>query len=300
MRYFFAPLLHRSIDLDLNISIANQTVPLELNEFEFHFAQYCELTIDAMTFLLSYVNQLCARSHNVSLFFDAEDTIRQFSKEAFFSHLDPSVKIDSVDKISIGQSYDGVLTDRVIKVVNIIPGKTNRTVPTQLADTIKHALKNRPPTKRFDIAVFTIFGELIDNILQHSSTKIDGFAGVEIFDNGRSIRIAVSDSGSGILQTLRPSLTTELPKLTRLKDTELLLEVFKKGVSRHGQGRGCGLKTSADWAIKFDGILEIRLSDSRIALFPDKGTYALRSPMRLVDLPLISGTHICLTFTLDM
>ncbi len=160
--------------------------------------------------------------------------------------------------------HDGILSDRIIKLVNISTDRPDRTVPSRLTDTILNAVKNSSFTKRFNIAAFTILGELIDNILQHSSTKINSFAGVEISDGGKIIRIAISDSGTGILQTLRPALTTEFPKLNRLKDTELLLEVFKKGVSRHGRGRGCGLKTSADWAIKFDATLEIRLSNTRI------------------------------------
>ncbi|MDR3580522.1 MAG: ATP-binding protein [Oryzomonas sp.] len=282
------------------MSTENQLAPSELRDFEFHFAPYCELTVDAMTFLLSYVNQLCANNHNVSFCFDAEDTIKQFDGDGFFKHLSSSVSICPVNSISVGRSYDRILTDRVIKLININADRPDQTVTPQLADAIVNAIKNSQFARRLNVAVFTIIGELIDNILQHSSTNIDGFSGVEIYNGGKLIRIAVSDSGRGILQTLRPTLTAEFPKLNRLNDTKLLIEVLKRGVSRHGQGRGCGLKTSADWAIKFGACLDIRLSNIRIVLFPDKGKYALRTPICFGDLPDIGGTHICFTFTLDI
>ncbi|MDD2900397.1 MAG: ATP-binding protein, partial [Desulfuromonadaceae bacterium] len=268
---------------------------------EFCFAPYCELTVDAMTFLLSYMNQLCACNCNVSLAFDAEHTINQFEQDGFFKYLSPAVTVFHAGSVFVnGLPLAGILSDRIIKIVNISTDISDRTVPARLTDAILNTVKDKSFTKLFNIAAYTIIAELVDNILQHSSTKIDGFAGVEISNGGKIIRIAISDSGTGILQTLRPALITELPKLNRLKDIELLIEVFRKGVSCHGQGRGCGLKTSADWAIKFDATLEIRLSNTRIALFPDNGKYELNNPIRFVDLLPILGTHICFTFNLDI
>lgn len=73
--------------------------------------------------------------------------------------------------------------------------------------------------------------------------------------------------------TLRPSLATEFPKLTGLSDTNLLVEVFRQGLSRHGSDRGCGLKGCAAKAIKFDANLDVRLPNQRVLLTPARGTY---------------------------
>ena len=62
---------------------------------------------------------------------------------------------------------------------------------------------------------------------------------------GNRLSVAVSDSGLGIMDTLRPSLRSEFPRLAGLSDTDLLVEVFRQGVSRHGADRGCGLEISA-------------------------------------------------------
>jgi hypothetical protein len=52
--------------------------------------------------------------------------------------------------------------------------------------------------------------------------------------------VAVSDSGLGIMQTLRPALSAEFSNLVGLSDTDLLVEVFREGLSRHGRLRTHG------------------------------------------------------------
>ena len=55
-------------------------------------------------------------------------------------------------------------------------------------------------------AAFTVFGELIDNVFQHSKTRLDGFAGLQLYSKGKRAKVIVSDSGLGIPATLRPTL----------------------------------------------------------------------------------------------
>jgi hypothetical protein len=148
-------------------------------------------------------------------------------------------------------------------------------------------------------AAWTIFAELIDNIFSHSETKLDGFAALQVYQNGNSLKVAVSDSGLGILDTLRPALRHDSPALAELSDLDLLLEIFRQGISRHGSDRGCGLKGSAAKAIKFQADLDVRLPKVRVRLIPGREGYRLNTAYCFEDLPLIWGTHICFSFTLD-
>ena len=107
--------------------------------------------------------------------------------------------------------------------------------------------------------------------------------------------VAVSDSGLGIMQTLRPSLQNEFPRLVGLSDIDLLVEVFRQGLSRHGSDRGCGLKGSAAKAMKFNAISMFVYprneccSDPRVgrtSLTPHTVTMRCRSfGARISDLP---------------
>lgn len=109
----------------------------------------------------------------------------------------------------------------------------------------------------------------------------------------------MSDSGLGIMATLRPVLKNELPALAKLSDVELLVEIFRQGISRHGADRGCGLKGSAAKAIKFNAELDVRLPNVRVLLVPGAGGYGHNTAYCYDHLPLIWGTHICFNFQLD-
>jgi len=111
--------------------------------------------------------------------------------------------------------------------------------------------------------------------------------------------VAVSDSGLGLLETLRPALRKEGSRLTNLSDVDLLVEVFKRGISRHGSSRGCGLKGCADKAIKFRAELDVRLPQVRVLLVPGDSGYTPNRAFCYSSLPLIWGTHICFTLALD-
>ena len=107
-------------------------------------------------------------------------------------------------------------------------------------------------------AAWTIFAELIDNVFSHSQTQLDGYAvlqprtlfGLPIpvfyrqqflpsqlihpnheYRGGKMLQVAVSDSGLGIMETLRPALNSEAPSppnlhafLTGFFSVELLVE----------------------------------------------------------------------------
>src|SRR5690606_3737921 len=105
--------------------------------------------------------------------------------------------------------------------------------------------------------------------------------------------------GLGIMDTLRPSLKTQFPNLERLSDTDLVVEVFRQGLSRHGSDRGLGLKGCAAKAIKFNATLDVRLPTQRVLLVPARGAYEPNSAYCYEGLPLLWGTHIGFAFKLD-
>ena len=100
------------------------------------------------------------------------------------------------------------------------------------------------------------------------------------------------------METLRPSLQSEFPRLVGLSDVDLLVEVFSQGISRHGSDRGCGLKGCAAKAMKFNAVLDVRLPSQRVQLTPARGAYEPNRAHCYDRLPLLWGTHIGFTFHL--
>lgn len=156
----------------------------------------------------------------------------------------------------------------------------------------------RADAKELEGAAWTIFAELIDSVFSHSRTPLDGYAALQAYQGGHRLSVAVSDSGLGIMQTLRPSLQSEFPRLVGLSDLDLLVEVFRQGLSRHGADRGCGLKGSAAKAIKFNAELAVRLPSQRVLLTPARGTYSANAAHCYDQPPLVWGTHIGFAFSL--
>ena len=187
----------------------------------------------------------------------------------------------------------------LVEIARINKDARDEELPTRLTAALMRSCGNRPDAQELEGAAWTIFAELIDNIFAHSRTPLDGYAALQVYSGGDRLSVAVSDSGLGIMETLRPSLSTEFPGLVGLSDTDLLVEVFRQGLSRHGSDRGCGLKGSAAKAIKFNGDLDVRLPNQRVLLTPAQGTYRPNTAYRYEKLPLIWGTHIAFSFGLS-
>jgi hypothetical protein len=166
----------------------------------------------------------------------------------------------------------------------------------RLTRAIKSACMNREDVSELSEVAWTIFAELIGNVFDHSDTPIDGFAALQVYKKGNCLKVAVSDSGRGLLDTLRPSLKTEYPRLSDLSDMELLVEVFRRGISRHGSNRGCGLKGSAEKAIKFHAELDVcQCRYKTPAFFPVLTTAAAAPGGRLGSSFLLTSTENCPT-----
>jgi hypothetical protein len=256
---------------------------------------------DAIVRLLSLFNQLDHCTRRVILDFESEDSdlLGYLNRIGFFDHLSPQIEVLPGRPDLSGAMLHGGRNRRVVEIERIDKDSRDGNLLHRLTGAIQSACSNRSDAPALVGAVWTIFAELIDNVFSHSQTPIDGFAALQVYKKGNCLKVAVSDSGLGLLETLKPTLKTEHPRLAQLSDIELLVEVFRQGISRHGSSRGCGLKGSAEKAIKFRAELDVRLPSVRVLLVPGKQGYSPNTALCYRNLPLIWGTHLCFTFELD-
>jgi len=251
----------------------------------------CKILIDAAVILLSFLNQQASIGRKIVIDFESEDSgvMGYFNRMGFFDHLHKKIKVLPARPLVSGAAIYRGYNKNIVEIAPIIPDVEDEDIASRLADALE--TKNKALGK----ATFTIFGELIGNVLEHSSTKLTGFAALQTYKTG--IKVVVSDSGDGLLETLRP----ELPKkYAKTPDIDLLIEAFETGLSRHGKksGRGCGLAMCAKKAIKFRGNLEVRLATSRVNLVPSGTSYSPEAYC-YENLQPIWGTHIAFDFRID-
>lgn len=269
-------------------------------EVTIRFPLGCKVMLDAAIRLLSLANQLDFSARRVRLEFDEGDagTMGYLNRMGFFDHLAPGVVVVPGRPVLSSAKLHRGGNARLVEIARITKNERDKSLPSRLSDAVAHACSARADVKQLEGAAWTIFAELIDNVFSHSQTPLDGYAALQVYPRGDQLQVAVSDSGLGIMQTLRPSLASEFPALVRLSDVELIVEVFRQGLSRHGADRGCGLRGSAAKAIKFRAELEVRLPNSRVRLTPARGNYEPNMAYSFDRLPLIWGTHIGFTFRL--
>jgi hypothetical protein len=257
--------------------------------------------VDAGIRLLCLANQLQATGKIVTFVFDEgfSGTQGYLDRMGFFDLLHPEIRVmPHLPSTSMADIYRGE-NPYLIEFRIINPFHCDRSLPNCLEDALVQAVKDRPDRKALGNMAYTVFSELIGNIYDHSATDLDGYAVLQVYPQGRSVKVAVSDSGKGILDTLRPGLKTQNSQLANSSDTHLIVEAFRTGLSRHGERRGCGLKRSADHAIRFGAKLEVRLPTCYVRLLPSPNGYRPNTAYTYDRVPLIWGTHIVFDFHLD-
>ena len=266
----------------------------------FNFPVGCKIMVDGAIRLLSLANQLVSSKRQVTLNFEEGEagTMGYLNRMGFFDHLDAEVEILPSRPAVSGAILHRGGNSMLVEIARINKKARDDELPTRLTDAISYACSGREDVDELKGAAWMIFAELIDNIFSHSATRLDGYAALQVYSGGNRLSVAVSDSGVGIMETLRPSLRTQYPKLEALSDTDLLVEVFREGLSRHGSDRGCGLKGCAAKAIKFDATLDVRLPTQRVLLKPARGAYEPNLAFCYEGLPLVWGTHIAFAFGL--
>jgi hypothetical protein len=256
---------------------------------------------DGVMRLLSLFNQLDYATRRVIVDFEeGEDGVLGYlDRIGFFESLSPTVTILPRRPVASAATRYRGRNPNLVEIARIDRNQRDGSLPRRITAAITRACSKRADVRELEGAAWTILAELIDNVFSHSQTPLDGFASLQVYPKGKCLKVAVSDSGLGMLETLRPALRAEAPRLAALPDMELLVEVFKRGLSRHGPIRGCGLKGCADKAIKFRAELDVRLPQVRVLLVPGKEGYAPNRAFCYSNLPLIWGTHISFTLQLD-
>jgi hypothetical protein len=262
----------------------------------------CKLMVVPIVRLLSLANQLCLGKKRVTLDFrDGEDgAMGYLNRIGFFDHLSDAAEVLPYRPSQSGAQLHFGANSGVVEIAAIGNGRDIKRLPNRLAQAVTCACAARLDVKTLANSAWQIFSELIDNIAEHSSSEIDGYAALQVYRGGNALQVAVSDSGVGIMETLRPGLRRQSRQYAGMSDVELLVEVFRQGISRHGPdtGRGCGLKSCAERAIKFRAELDVRLGRQRVRLSPGDGGYRPNLAHCSEDLPLLEGTHISFAFEL--
>jgi hypothetical protein len=270
-------------------------------EVAFRFPVGCKMMIDAAIRLLALANQLAFTTRRVRLdFAEGESgTMGYLNRMGFFDHLASPIEVTPPRPHYSGAAiYRGSNTG-LVEIARINKDARDHNLPTRLTEALMRSCGQRPDAAALEGAAWTIFCELIDNVFAHSETPLDGYAALQAYQGGDRLTVAVSDSGLGIMRTLRPSLHGASARLVGLSDLELLIEVFREGLSRHGADRGCGLKGSAAKAMKFEADLDVRLPNQRVLLTPARGGgYSANTAHCSDGLPLLWGTHIGFRFRL--
>tara|TARA_R110002049_G_scaffold20717_2_gene75869 strand:- start:5626 stop:6549 length:924 start_codon:yes stop_codon:yes gene_type:complete len=262
----------------------------------------CFIMVDAGVRLLSYLNVLAHINKAVVLDFEdgEEGTMGYLDRMGFFECLNPRVEVrPSRPAFSRAELYRGS-NQSLVEFAKIRLGARNQELPRMLVDSLLEKVGDTSSRSVLEQAVFTMFGELIDNIFRHSNTELDGFAVSQYYGGRRNeVFIAVSDSGEGPMKRLTPVLPKYYPDLVDATESELLVAMFTRGVSRLRKANKSGLAYAAHHALKFDASLDVRIPTTHIELRPaTEGGYAAQGYVSS-NLPLVWGTHVAFNFRLD-
>jgi signal transduction histidine kinase len=275
--------------------------PPECRHITFRFPPSCKIMVDAAVRLLSLANQLIAAGTSVAFAFEGEnhEAMGYLHRANFFTVLSPQVQvIPHRPNPQTAARHRGNNPNLVeFEAIHRVHDAIIESIPTRLTDALGKATANRADKTLLERAALTIFGELINNVEQHSQTELDGFAALQVYQQGGKVQIVVSDSGVGLLETLRPKLLS--PAAQHMEDAQIIRLLFQGNLQwKHG-GTGQGLHGCAYHALKFHGNVDIRLDTCSIHLRPSAGSYNSTSPRYRQNLVSLQGTHICFTFPLD-
>jgi hypothetical protein len=287
--------------LQASRSISNS--PPSINtKITFHFLPSCKIMVEAAVRLLSLANQLAATGVQVTFAFEGEqhEAMSYLNRANFFTLLSEQVQVvPKRPDPALAARFHGHSRNLVeFKAIHLKHYEFVDTVPTQLVDALEAATAARSDSKQLGQTAFTIFGELISNVYLHSQTELNGFAALQVYQQGRRVQVVVSDSGVGLLETLRPKLLSSAAK--RLEDAELIRLLFRGDLAWDSHDKGQGLQECARRSLKHHGSVGIRLDTCGVYLSPSHNGYEAANAQYRQHLAPLKGTHICFSFPLDI
>lgn len=283
---------------------AGSPIDMDCSSVVFHIPKGCKILLDAAARLMALCNQLAWLRKTVTIDFSScLTTLRYLNRMGFFDHLTNEVAVmPGRPKVSGATSYKGN-NDKVVEFGAIDPIMPDETIPKQLKNSfVAHA------GEKYSQPAFTVISELFGNVRDHSKSPILGFVALQCYKRSKipHIQTVISDSGIGIVGTLRPILKMRYPELVKkfdlsdpATDAFLVKEVFQYGriTQSTDDGRGLGLKRSGDVAAKFSAKIAVRQETFEVKLHYLGGV--LNNFSYVLDMPRILGTHICFDFLLD-
>lgn len=269
----------------------------------FVIAEGCNLLLDSIARLIALSNQLVLYGKEVVIDFRQRGTYNYVSRMGFFEHLDQQITVLPTRPNISGAKRFSRNSDRLVELGIIDPDNLDESLAKRLKEVfVLHAGEEYKQT------AFTIISELLGNVRDHSESPIPGFIALQFYEKSSPphIQTVISDSGKGILGTLKSVLETKYPELAKQAkesnlnpDIFLLQQIFTKGkISQsHDEARGLGLKSSKDAASKFNATILVRQDTCEVKFYFRQGK-RFKFDYK-TDLPLIRGTHICFDFELD-
>ncbi|WP_347016393.1 ATP-binding protein [Acinetobacter seifertii] len=272
----------------------------------FVFKKNTKLLLEVIARFISLINQL--NDYGVKVVIDLDncsDSLSYLNRAGFFELANKGIIILPKRPISsTAQQFKGKC-QTLVEFGEICPNSENK----QLKDDLRTSFITQTSPEYANVATL-FFAEFIGNVSDHSESKLKGFSGLQLYsppNSKKHIQAVISDSGRGVVSTLRttlkhyyPDLYKKYPEDQEESDIGLALEVFSKGkITRFGKssGRGLGFKSTSDNASKFDANLSIRLMNFSIQLIYRKGELISEDILR--NLTYINGTHICFDFIID-
>lgn len=272
------------------------------------------LLLDCILKILSLVNQLANTGAKVVIKFAPKSKgFSYLQRCGFFDNVDETVTILPYrPKESLAKKYNSN-SDNLFEIFKITH-EYDDSLLDRIAELVGAKLSEEDVQKLLN-KLLTLIGELVDNIREHGLSAISGYIALQIYNSGK-IMIAISDSGSGLIHTLRTEALNHYQDNDALNDfvvqsmendIGLLGYVFNHGnISRTGEtGRGLGLSKSNNTLKKLSHdqvagiILTIRQQDNELSFPFNTNGIEIEGCRPQTDLMYIAGTHYVLTIVLD-
>lgn len=307
--------------LMFDLAVRDSGSPLESDcqSVIFVVAEGAKIFLEAAARLLALSNQCAHRGKSITIDFNAsEETLTYLDRIGFLDFLDSRVEVKpGRSLISRASIYHGN-SDAVYEFAEIDNVNPDEKIPQRLKDSfvrlVEEALGQPGCGVAYVDPAFTVLSELFGNVGDHSDSPIPGYIALQRYKGyrgknsvGPHIQTIVSDSGKGIVGTLRPVLENKYPALFKQLDFDdpssgprLVRAVFEKGqISQFpDQARGLGLRRSAIIASKHHVKVSVREGKFEVQMVFEEGNLAKFSYEP--DLPFMLGTHICFDFYLQI
>lgn len=293
------------------------------SDIEFHFPNK-PIFLDCILKILSLTNQLSLIGSKVALFFAENSGVFSYlDRCGFFDQVQPNVLISPYRPSESSAKKYNSNSEKLVEIFPIKEIYEGSELP-RLKSCISGELSENE-NKVILGKLSHLITELITNIRDHGKSDLDGYVALQTYNlaESKKIVVSVSDSGPGLLSTLR----NEASKLEKNKkifeefsfndsssDIDLLTYILNNGgISRiEMDGRGMGLERGSSKlkliAEKDNGLessnlhsitLSIRQSDQEIIFPYMNGLLISEEARKKTGLIFLQGTHFVLTIVLD-